>query len=73
MVKKLYIKDKAKFELYKKQKQKYIKILETIAYIGQNGTTLNKKEGDKKTPEGIFNLGIAFGTKKTTIKLTIEK
>lgn len=65
MVKKLYIKDKAKFELYKKQKQKYIKILETIAYIGQNGTTLNKKEGDKKTPEGIFNLGIALGTKNT--------
>ncbi len=25
--------------------------------IGKNGSTINKKEGDKKTPKGIFELG----------------
>ena len=25
--------------------------------IGKNGSTINKKEGDKKTPRGIFKLG----------------
>jgi len=24
--------------------------------IGKNGSTINKKEGDKKTPKGIFNI-----------------
>ena len=33
-----------KFELYKKQNQKYVKILETMAYIGQNGIALEKKK-----------------------------
>ena len=28
--------------------------------IGQNGTTSNKIEGDKKTPKGIFSLGPVF-------------
>ncbi len=31
------------------------------AYIGLNGVTINKQEGDYKTPLGIFNLGISFG------------
>lgn len=31
-------------------------------YIGKNGLTNNKKEGDGKTPLGIFKLGITFGT-----------
>ena len=37
-------------------------ILKTNAFIGKNGLTKDKKEGDKKTPIGTFNLGIAFGT-----------
>ena len=37
------------------------KILETKAFIGKNGLTINKIEGDGKTPKGIFKLGIAFG------------
>lgn len=36
--------------------------LKTKCYIGKNGLTKIKKEGDMKTPIGIFNLGIAFGT-----------
>lgn len=38
------------------------KIVETEAFLGRNGVTNNKKEGDLKTPIGTFNLGIAFGT-----------
>ena len=25
--------------------------------IGKNGSSLNKKEGDKKTPKGLFSIG----------------
>lgn len=35
--------------------------LSTKAYIGRNGTTDNKVEGDGKTPIGTFNLGKIFG------------
>lgn len=37
------------------------KIFETEAFLGRNGVTINKKEGDLKTPIGTFNLGIVFG------------
>lgn len=37
------------------------KIFEIEAFLGRNGVTINKKEGDLKTPIGTFNLGIAFG------------
>ncbi len=39
-------------------------LLRADAFIGANGTTENKKEGDKKTPIGLFNLGLCFGTHK---------
>lgn len=35
--------------------------IKTIAFIGKNGLTKNKKEGDNKTPIGEFELGIAMG------------
>ena len=38
------------------------KIFETDAFIGKNGTTTNKIEGDGKTPIGIYKLGLIFGT-----------
>lgn len=37
------------------------KIFETEVFLGRNGVTINKKEGDLKTPIGTFNLGIVFG------------
>lgn len=37
------------------------KIFETTAFIGKNGSTNDKKEGDGKTPVGTYQLGIAFG------------
>lgn len=39
-----------------------VKIFTTKAFIGKNGITDNKKEGDGKTPIGKYNLGVAFGT-----------
>lgn len=35
--------------------------IETYAYIGKNGVTDAKKEGDGKTPLGEFELGIILG------------
>lgn len=35
--------------------------IETTAYIGKNGITYNKKEGDGRTPIGKFSLGIILG------------
>ncbi len=44
-----------------------IKTIEPV-YIGKNGITQNKEEGDNKTPLGLFPLGPAFGTKDLNIK-----
>ncbi len=38
--------------------------IETMAYLGRNGVTTNKIEGDGKTPLGIFKLGVVLGTHK---------
>ena len=32
-------------------------ILITLALIGKNGSTYKKKEGDMKTPKGVYKLG----------------
>ena len=38
------------------------KLLSTKAYVGQNG--INKvRQGDMKTPAGIYNITMAFGRK----------
>lgn len=39
-----------------------VKLFTTKAFIGKNGITNDKKEGDGKTPIGKYNLGLAFGT-----------
>lgn len=49
---------KARLQVYENN----IKIIETEAYIGRNGVTTNKAEGDGKTPLGTFKLGKSFGT-----------
>lgn len=36
--------------------------IEIDAYIGRNGTTKQKQEGDGKTPLGEFELGVILGT-----------
>lgn len=40
--------------------------IETTAYIGKNGITSQKQEGDGKTPIGEFELGILLGTQPST-------
>ena len=35
--------------------------IQTKAYIGKNGYTKNKKEKDKKTPLGLFEIGLVMG------------
>lgn len=41
----------------------FTSILKTSGFVGKNGITPNKKEGDGKTPAGKFSIGTAFGTK----------
>lgn len=36
-------------------------LLDTDVYIGKNGFSVHKTEGDMKTPIGIYNIGMAFG------------
>ena len=36
-------------------------VLSTSGYVGRNGITYNKREGDGKTPAGIYGFGTAFG------------
>lgn len=38
-----------------------VKLFTTKAFIGKNGITNDKREGDGKTPIGKYNLGVAFG------------
>lgn len=53
--------NKAVLRFYEKKNETFYQILKADAFIGKNGITANKKEGDGKTPEGIYELGIAFG------------
>ena len=37
--------------------------------VGKKGLTYNKKEGDKKTPKGLFNIGKLYYRKDRINKL----
>ncbi len=52
-----------KIELY--EDKKLIKSLDEV-YVGKNGLTDKKEEGDNCTPKGLYNLGFAFGTLENT-------
>ncbi len=47
--------------LYNKNGNHFDKVLSTSCYVGRNGITSNKSEGDGKTPAGVYTLGQAFG------------
>ena len=53
---------KARVEMYNKTGGTWNCILECQGYVGKKGIG-KKKEGDKKTPTGVFNLTDAFGIK----------
>lgn len=53
---------KANVSLYEKNINNiWIKKISVDGYVGKNGITDNKKEGDGKTPAGLYDLGNAFG------------
>ena len=47
--------------LHNKNSGNWTQVLSTDCRIGKNGATSNKKEGDGKTPIGVFTLGQTFG------------
>ncbi len=47
--------------LYNKNGGSFTQALSTSCYVGRNGITSNKSEGDGKTPSGVYTLGQAFG------------
>lgn len=56
--------DGARLELYERQKDGYwLGRLSAPAAIGKNGIG-KKREGDGKTPQGVYRLLFAFGTKE---------
>lgn len=57
---------KAGVAVYDKQNGKWVKMLTCGAYVGKNGIN-KKKEGDKRTPTGIYNVTRAFGIKKKPV------
>ncbi len=69
---KLIIVDYSKntIELY--ENKNLIKTLYGV-YIGENGLTNNKKEGDRCTPIGLYKLGFAFGTLENTFEYPYYK
>ncbi len=49
---------------YENQQGNWVEVgIENQAYVGGNGVTVceNKREGDQKTPQGLYPLGFAFG------------
>ena len=53
----------ARFLMYQKSEKQWTQLLSCPAFIGKNGLG-KEKEGDYKTPEGIFGLPTAFGIKE---------
>lgn len=51
----------ATLTLHTKQNGIWTETLSCSARVGKNGITSNKKEGDGKTPTGIYSFGQAFG------------
>jgi len=52
----------ATIEYHKKNSNgEWNQVFSTGGYVGQNGITYNKMEGDRKTPAGIYSFGTAFG------------
>lgn len=54
--------EKIELKLLEEKEGKTIEKLRTKAFVGKNGITDKKVEGDLKTPRGTFNIGISFGT-----------
>ncbi|GLY12169.1 L,D-transpeptidase family protein [Pseudobacillus badius] len=51
----------ATLRTYEKRGSKWIQTYKTAAVIGKNGLSSSKKEGDGRTPSGLFPIGEGFG------------
>ncbi|RFB15315.1 hypothetical protein DZB84_12995 [Bacillus sp. HNG] len=59
-----YNTNRATIQAFEKDESgKWNLFLNTTGYIGKNGFTANKKEGDGKSPVGKYTIGTAFGQK----------
>lgn len=47
----------------KNSSELWSEVFSTPAIYGRNGSTLDKKEGDGKTPQGVYSFTMAFGLK----------
>ncbi len=47
--------------MYNKNGNSFTKVSSANCYVGKNGVTSNKIQGDYKTPAGVYTLGQAFG------------
>lgn len=55
--------------LYEKSDDTWTQIRNTSGYVGKNGVTNNKTEGDYCTPSGLYTLGFGFGTESIDTKI----
>ncbi|WP_066329361.1 MULTISPECIES: L,D-transpeptidase family protein [Metabacillus] len=66
----------AEVSFYNKKNGKWVRVYSKMSgVVGKNGITTNKKEGDGKTPKGVYNLSTSFGTatKPSGLKLPYTK
>ena len=52
---------RAKVQVYEKIEDEWKLVFHTDGFVGRNGVTSDKKEGDGATPFGIYTFGRAFG------------
>jgi D-alanyl-D-alanine dipeptidase/L,D-peptidoglycan transpeptidase YkuD (ErfK/YbiS/YcfS/YnhG family) len=55
-------KNAAIIKAYRKTGTDWALRFETTGYLGKNGVSADKREGDGKTPSGVYTFGRAFGT-----------
>ncbi|MDM5200780.1 L,D-transpeptidase family protein [Fictibacillus enclensis] len=61
-----------KITAYEYVKKKWVKKYSMPAVIGKNGISPAKKEGDGKSPAGIYDIGRSFGTVKKPSGITLK-
>ncbi|MBM7095473.1 SH3 domain-containing protein [Bacillus sp. H-16] len=63
----------AKVEYWKKSGGTWNKEMSTNGFVGSNGVSANKVEGDRKAPTGAYRLGFAFGTENPGTKKSFRQ
>ncbi len=63
----------AKAAFYERTGGEWTKLVDTKGCVGKAGITSDKREGDKKTPKGVFPLTFAFGIKVPETKMEFRQ